>query len=180
MIVVILDILVWTKVVDWWTDSQTIIVVRRVSPLTWLNKKRLMRHRWRRLAPKQACVSRRTINVSLHAFTTLDISAVLTHYGWTFTPFKRNPSLPQRRKPNRSCTCEETLRLLHSDRRVGICQSVGLSPSSFRVIRGLRDLNTVSRMVLRTRMGQITGLSLHLRLLFQRGLMQDCLYTSES
>lgn len=87
---------------------------------------------------KTACVSTRTIKVSLYAFTTLDISAVLSHYGWTFTPFKPNPSLARHRKPNRSCVCEETLRLQHSDRRVEICQSAGLfSPSSFRQIRGL-------------------------------------------
>lgn len=92
---------------------------------------------------KTACISTRTIKVSLYAFTTSDTSAVLSHYGSTFTPFKQNPSHWQHRKPNLSCMSEETLRLQRSDRRVGICQSVLFSLSSFRVIRGLFNLNTL-------------------------------------
>lgn len=61
-------------------------------------------------------------------------------------------------------------------RRFGFCQSVWLSPSSFSVIRSPCDINTDSRMGLRTHMGQITRLSIHLRLLAQRGLTQDCLH----
>lgn len=88
------------------------------------------------VTPETACAPSRTIKVSLHAFTTLDISAVLSHYGRTFTPFRRNPSLPPQTKPNLSCPCEETLlRLQHSDGHVGICQSMRFSPSSSGVMR---------------------------------------------
>lgn len=128
----------------------------------------------------QNSVSTRTVQVSLHAFTTLDISAVLTHYGWTFTPFKQNPSVAQQRKPSR-CMCEETLRLQHSGKLVEICQSTGFSPSSFVAIRGLCDRNTVYRMGLRNSHETDNRILFPLETVSSIGThTHDCLYTSVS
>lgn len=129
-------------------------------------KMRLMQYRRSRLA---ACVYTRTIQVSRRAFATLDISAAAA----PTSRLNLHTSTAEK-----ACTCEETLRLQHSDGRSEICQSAGFSPSSFREIRGLCDLNTVCRMGLRTNMRQITGLLFHLRLLAQQGLLRDCLCTA--
>lgn len=120
----------------------------------------LMQYRWYGLAAKPACVSTRTIKVSLHAFTTLDISAVLSHYGWTFTPFKRNPSPPTAEK------AKSQLYVWRDVKTAALWQTCwdlpisGVLTNSFRVIRGPCDLNSVYRMGLRAHMRQITGLSL--------------------